>query len=385
MEGKMKKYTLDGTDEVELHIARDQATIADEVCASVSEDSFVALVLIGGYGRGEGGYHWVDGKPAAYNDYDYFLVVRGMSHRKARLLQQQLQPLAHRLSEEIGVEVDLAVLRSEQLNRLPFTLMHSEMQWGHRVVAGDTRVLRSMPAMPFDQLGKGEFVRLMNNRGALLLLNAKQLASKGEDMEEADRAVFFKYLYKAVLACGDALLAANDSYHPSYLEKLRRIQKLNDLPVKNFIDLYSTAVEEKFHPDHGSDMGKNLKKWQNRVLVCWLNTLSYFESRRLGTEVSDWNKYSCSDVPKGQLESSSILRNLLISVRDFGISHSFRHLHWSLLYPRERLIAVLPGLLSCTQATSEIPRNFTVPLGMEMKRSWSESVELYLCAWGRYA
>lgn len=42
MEGKMKKYTLDGTDEVELHIARDQATIADEVCASVSEDSFVA-------------------------------------------------------------------------------------------------------------------------------------------------------------------------------------------------------------------------------------------------------------------------------------------------------------------------------------------------------
>ncbi len=98
----MREYTLDGTDDVELHIARDQATIADKVCASVSAEDFVALVLIGGYGRGEGGYHWVDGKPAAYNDYDYFLVVRGMSHRKARRLQQQLQPCVSPRSWDAG-------------------------------------------------------------------------------------------------------------------------------------------------------------------------------------------------------------------------------------------------------------------------------------------
>ena len=181
------------------------------------------------------------------------------------------------------------------------------------------------------------------------------------------------------------MLAANDCYHPSYLEKLKRIEKLNDLPVKNFLDLYRTAVEQKFHPDENTNTGKNLKAWQNKVLNCWLNTLSYFESRRLGAEVSDWNKYSCAAISKGQLESSSILRNLLISVRDFGISHSFRHLPWSFRYPRERLIAVLPGLLSCTHMTSEVPRNFTVPLGMERKRSWSQSVDLYLGAWGRYA
>ena len=242
-----------------------------------------------------------------------------------------------------------------------------------------------MPLMPLAELGKGEFVRLLNNRGALLLLNARQLAGKGENMNRDERAVFFKYLYKAILACGDALLAANDCYHPSYLKKLERIKAFRALPVRNFIELYEKAVEQKFHPSYEAEHDHNLAQWQNRVVRCWLNSLSYFETRRLGTDVCDWSAYSLCSISKGQLESSRTVRNLLITVRDYGVAHCLRHFNWSLRYPRERLIAVLPGLLSCANADDKLPRNYSVPLGIRHKPSWAESVEHYLGAWSRYA
>ena len=35
--------------------------------------------MIGGYARGEGGIVWQQGNPAPYNDYDYFVIVQGLS------------------------------------------------------------------------------------------------------------------------------------------------------------------------------------------------------------------------------------------------------------------------------------------------------------------
>lgn len=385
IESSGDRYTLDGGVIVERRIDTDQQLIARKVMRAVPAEHFAALILMGGYGRGEGGYIMCNGSPAPYNDYDYFLVIKGMTHTKARRFQNDLQSLAHELSDEVGIEVDLAVLRQEQLNNLPFTLMNAEMKWGHRVIAGDAKILKTMPAMPIENLAKGEFVRLMNNRGALLLHNAKQLAGKGENLDPEGRAVFFKYLYKAILACGDVLLAANDRYHVSYVKKLERIKSLKQLPVENFIELYQKAVDQKFHPDHAADHAQNLVHNQKMVVSCWLDTLSYFESRRLGNDLSDWHAYSSSSIPKGQLESSSVVRNLLITIRDYGLIHSLRHINWSLRYPRERLIAVLPGLLTSANSDIELPRNYTIPLGFVHQPDWSESVECYLGAWARYA
>lgn len=380
-----RRYTYDGSAEVEARIEHDQQLIAQEVMAAVVPKHFHALVLIGGYGRGEGGYIWHADEPAPYNDYDYFLVLKDMSRRKARLLQAQLQTLAHQLSEKVGVEVDLAVLRSESLHRLPFTLMHAEMQWGHRVIAGDKDVLNDMPIMPFKSLGLGEFSRLMNNRGALLLLNAQSLAISESCLSIESRATFFKYLNKAVLACGDALLAAQGIYHPSYIEKMQRIETIAELPVDDFIHLYSDALEQKFHPAPEQYNDENLEDWQDRITQCWLNTLKLFEDQRLGKDISDWDNYVLAEIPKGQLESSNPVRNMIITLRDFGINHTLRHPGWSLRYPRERVIAVLPGLLTRSSSGASMPVSMTNPLAVEAGEKWSVCVEHYLEAWARYA
>ena len=376
------RYTHGGNSEVEARIAMDQSLIKIYVKDAVPKQNFLALVLMGGYGRGEGGYCLVDGKPAPYNDYDYFLVVKGMGRKEATALQADLHEVALRLSHIVGVEVDLAVLRQESLAAAPFSLMNAEMKWGHRVISGDPRVLEQMPAMPMDKLSLGEFTRLMNNRGALLLMNAMALDSKrtlkGKDLEE-----FFKYLFKAILACGDALLARNGTYHPSYVEKQKRLKFLKSLPCPEFLKLYMLAVEQKFYPDPDLYQNQDLEEWQTRVTNCWLTTLSRLEAHRTRRSISDWKEYARPRLPKGQLENAQVWRNIAITFRDFGMRHTLRYLDWARRYPRERLISVLPLLLARNQEA--VARNISIPLNIPLGTDWAGTAEGYLSTWKRYA
>jgi hypothetical protein len=360
----------------------DQSLIKIYVKDAVPKQNFLALVLMGGYGRGEGGYCLIDGKPAPYNDYDYFLVVKDMGRKEAAALQASLHKVALRLSHIVGVEVDLAVLRQESLASAPFSLMNAEMKWGHRVVLGDPRVLEIMPAMPIDKLSLGEFTRLMNNRGALLLMNIMALDSKrtleGKDLEE-----FFKYLFKAILACGDALLARNGSYHPSYVEKQERLKLLKSLPCPEFLKLYKLAVEQKFYPNPDLYQNQDPEDWQTRVTNCWLTTLSILEAHRTRRSISDWKEYARPRLPKGQLENAQVWRNIAITFRDFGMRHTLRYLDWARRYPRERLISVLPLLLARNQQA--VARNISIPLNIPLGTDWAGTAEGYLSTWKRYA
>ncbi|MCJ7815828.1 MAG: hypothetical protein MUP31_07225, partial [Xanthomonadales bacterium] len=375
-------YTFDANNRAEERMAMDQRIIGAYVEDAVPADHFEALVLMGGYGRGEGGYQFKDGQPSPYNDYDYFLIVRSMSRRAARGLQHELKELAHRLSVIVGVEVDLAVLRSESLASAPFTLMNAEMKWGHRVIAGNRHVIDSMPAMPFDQLALGEFTRLMNNRGALLLMNRRMLAL-GKQLDEHQREIFFKYLFKAVLACGDAFLAIEGSYHPLYAEKRRRMEFLKHSPGEDFLKLYALAMAQKFQPTASDFANEDLDSWLQDVTGHWLNAFSLLESCRTRDQIGSWKDYALPRLSKGQLETSQKLRNLAITLRDFGARHTLGNLNWALRYPRERLISVLPLLLKFESESTS--RNVIVPLAAPPQSDRSYVVERYLETWARYA
>jgi rhamnosyltransferase len=355
------RYTHGGNSEVEARIAMDQSLIKIYVKDAVPKQNFLALVLMGGYGRG---------------------VVKDMGRKEAAAMQASLHKVALRLSHIVGVEVDLAVLRQESLASAPFSLMNAEMKWGHRVVLGDPRVLEIMPAMPIDKLSLGEFTRLMNNRGALLLMNIMALDSKrtleGKDLEE-----FFKYLFKAILACGDALLARNGTYHPSYVEKQERLKFLKFLPCPEFLKLYKLAVEQKFYPDPDLYQNQDLEDWQTRVTNCWLTTLSILEAHRTRRSISDWKEYARPRLHKGQLENAQVWRNIAITFRDFGMRHTLRYLDWARRYPRERLISVLPLLLARNQQA--VAKNISIPLNIPLGTDWSATAEGYLSTWKRYA
>ncbi|WP_295447316.1 hypothetical protein [uncultured Thiodictyon sp.] len=378
-----ERYTLDGDAAVETRIARDQSLIAQAVTALVAPPAFRALVLMGGYGRGEGGYCLRDGQPEPYNDYDYFVVVRDLDRSKRQALAQALAQQAKALEPEVGVEVDFALLREDRLPAAEYSLMNAEMIWGHRVVAGDQRVLEAMPAMPLPRVPLGEFTRLMLNRGALLLMNQRRLAD-GSALTAGEQEVFFKYLFKAILACGDARLAGNRSYQPSYVQKAQLLNAL-DWPGKDaFIDLYTQASDNKFHPDYSRYAAEDATLWQARVVTIWLKTFSWFEAERTGKPIGDWNAYCAPTIPKGQGgQSWGGLRNTAITLRDFGPAELLRQPRWSLRYPRERLISTLPWLL--WNPGTGLPPAPAAALSVPVGTPWPEATATFLKWWGRYA
>jgi hypothetical protein len=261
--------------------------------------------------------------------------------------------------------------------------MNAEMIWGHRVVTGDPEILGAMPPMPFGTLPPGEFTRLLLNRGALLLMNRQRLAAAAPLGAEGQE-VFFKYLFKAVLACGDARLAGNGRYHPSYVQKRERLAAMDWGGKGRFMDLYGPAWEAKFHPDYGRYTEADATEWQERVVALWLATLAWYEQVRTGRAISDWDAYCSAALPKGQGGRSWWgLRNAAITLRDFGPAELVRRPRWSLRYPRERLISALPVLLShpfggLSPAAAEA---LAVPSGT----TWMEAVEAFLRLWRRYA
>jgi hypothetical protein len=378
-----ERYTLDGDAAVEARIADDQSRIAEAVTRLVPSSVFRGLVLMGGYGRGEGGYVRRDGRPEPYNDYDYFVVVRGLGRKGRKALEHALADRAKTLENEVGVEVDFALLREERLRKAEYSLMNAEMLWGHRVVAGDSAVLGSMPSMPFSGLPLGEFTRLMLNRGALLLMNRQRLGV-GASLEAAAREVFFKYLFKAILACGDARLAGLGRYHPSYVVKLERLRR-SDWPGKDaFMEVYSRALDNKFHPAYGRYAAENAEAEQDRVVTIWLETLAWLEGIRVGRAIGDWEAYASPAVPKGQHQASwGVLRHLATTARDFGLVELLREPRWSQRYPRERLISVLPLLLG--QPRDRLQPMVGRALALPRTASPEEAFATFLGLWRRYA
>jgi hypothetical protein len=383
-----RRYTLDGDAAVEARIEADQRRIAAAVDEAVPGEHFVALVLMGGYGRGEGGYVQTDAGPAPYNDYDYFVVIHGLGRKARDSLARRLGGIAHRLERQLGLEVDFALLPLKRLPRAESSLMNAEMRWGHRVVAGDSHVLDAMPEMPFRQVPPGEITRLLLNRGSLLLMDRQRLR-RGGALSATEREVFFKYLFKAVLACGDAWLARAGRYHPSYPVKLERLESLGQprpgvdaaAEWSRFLDLYRLAYRHKFHPAYAELSDARPDDWLARVVRTWLAALAGFEQRRIGRRFGNWIDYCAEGLAKGQAGSAA--RNLAVTLRDFGAAEALRRPGRSLRYPRERLIGTLPLLLSDLGAHPDPCVSHA--LALDADSTWDAAADAFLNRWRRYS
>ncbi|MEM7252234.1 MAG: hypothetical protein AAF493_12495 [Pseudomonadota bacterium] len=380
------RYTYAGCDTAETVIDDHQHLVAKAVKAAVPAVHLRALVLIGGYGRGEGGVQYRADGPRPYNDYDYFAVVEGVSGSAVNALNAQLKAVAHELETEVGVEVDFALLHYERLAEAERSLMNAEMLWGHRVVMGPSDILSTMPTMPFESLSLSEFTRLMTNRGSLLLINERDFARNAINTREA-REQCVKYFFKSELACGDAILARVGRYDPSYPVKEQRLTVLERelaTPDAATIDRYTQAVAAKFAPDYDAFVGRDLATWQRIAVEHWRATFAILESRRLGWEGIEWTAYRSPRVSKGQGADRNLswLRNAYINRREFGFSHLVRAGIWAIRHPRERLVSALPHLLAKPSAPDQ---RCTDALMLPPGASWSTCTDQYLRLWSRFS
>jgi hypothetical protein len=126
-------------------------------------DNFVALLLGGGYGRGEGGVVRKNGVEQPYNDLDFTLVVK----QKNRVPWDRLNSISEHYEEEIHIDVDFSrPLTLQDIAQWPHWLMWYDLLNGHIVIKGPADILtRHAPAALKRTLPPIEATRLVLNRG----------------------------------------------------------------------------------------------------------------------------------------------------------------------------------------------------------------------------
>jgi hypothetical protein len=311
------------------------ASLSAEVRQAMG-DNLVALVLGGGYGRGEGGVLLESGEERPYNDLDLALIVR----RKTGLPWEALHGIQHKYAALIGIEVDFSrPLTVDEVRIWPPTLMWSDLLHGHKVLDGPADILTAnAPDLPSDKLMPVEATRLMLNRGAGLLW-ALRIVRGCEPAPDKD--FIRRNYYKCGLALGDALLISHGRFATPYSGRgVRLSQLLGELSRPFPFDVsrfYEDALTFKFWP---GELASTPGEPQIEAMAnAWGQILLSIESRRAHREFQTAGEYAnWRDAREPEQNTIARWPRNFVRNRQLGC--------WSLRYPRERLYRELPVLLA---------------------------------------
>ena len=249
-------YSKNADPRVEHLIQNALEGIRAALAASPESSAIRAVVLGGGYGRGEGGATQ-DGMP--YNDMDFFVVLNGKKPSPG--LRALLDGLSSEWRGKLAIDIDFCCVKSlKTLYKDADTLMIQELFAGCRIVFGDEHIFDNAPRRPFTGLPWTEAARLLLNRGAGLLF-ARQRAS---DPAEAD--FVRRNIHKAALGCGDAILVVHHDYRTSGTERMEALRNYHE--ASWLIPAYEDALNFKYAP------GTVKEPDYAYHLDCWFRTIS---------------------------------------------------------------------------------------------------------------
>ena len=278
------RFTVAGSEAFEQDLAGRVREMTGRLIAALEPGEMVALCLIGGYGRGEGGVEVVAGRERPHNNLDLLLLSRKTD---PAALRARLAPLIRKEAARVGCGLDLGVVSYAALKRAPCRLMWFEARHGHKILAGDPEALQRLGRFTLDRVQPREMRDLMANRGTLLVLN--DLALESDILDEETRRMIVRHLIKAILGFGDALLYFHGRYHHMALERRARLSRL--LVPPGFGQLYEAAVEFRLRPDYARRAPRDVRRWQAEVRAILEKVHLEVEARRLGGDRA-WSDYA---------------------------------------------------------------------------------------------
>jgi hypothetical protein len=342
-----QRFTVDGSDELEQRLEKWCAEFTEDVRRIVPANVLDAVVLGGGYGRGEGGMLKTSDGEAAYNDLEFYIFVRGPLLLRERQLGGKLAQLGHAWSEKTGVEFESKLLTFQKIQEAPVSMFYYDLVVGHRWLFGangefqDCEHHRAAHRIPLD-----EATRLLMNRSSGLLFSKALLEKKEFSAEDAD--FVRRNISKAQLALGDVVLTAFGRYHSSCRERHRRLEKLEPAAaapwLSQLIEHHAVGVDFKLHPYVSKESAERLRTEHRAITSLAGEVFLWLEQRRFGRAFATHREYALDATPKHP--DTRALRNALINLRAFGPA-SVR-----VRYPRERLLNSLALLLWTSDALS---------------------------------
>ncbi len=370
------RFTLDGSDALESLIAETCEEIGREVTRIVPADKFQALLLGGGYGRGEGGVLATPDGDAPYNDLEFFLLISGHPRLNERRYGAAIHALEHRMTEKLGIEVEFKILSLEKLTSSPTTMFYYDLVCGHHVTAGPASVLDGCAHHADSaRIPAHEATRLMMNRCSSLLYAAERLARSEFTREDLDFTA--RNIAKAQLALGDVVLTTLGKYHWSCIERHQALNSINEseLPMTDLLAFHQDGVEFKLRPCPGTSTRDELQARHQFVTKAAWAVWAWQERKRLGISINSPAEYAHGG---NKCPETYALKNVLIRLRAFG-AKGLR----SLRYPREGLLNSLSLLLWAPELvpanTAYLSRQLVSPV-----TNRQEAIAAYEKLWHRF-
>lgn len=271
------RYTLRGSPAIEKRMAAMMSRIAGSIAKHFRPREYRSVVLLGGYGRGEGGVIRDMTGEHLHNNIDLLLIAATWGRKSG--LKRRLDTLLAPIAENEKIGIDTGVIGEIELRHAPPHVIWFDVRWGHRTILGDASIIPSLQPLSAKDIAVDDVHALLVNRASLLVIN-DAILDRGEPSPHHARYVV-KHLMKAVLGHGDALLFAYGRYHAGYLEKRRRIREIETL-TPGLAELYDAAAEFRFSPDYERYAHENLRDLTRRTRDILASAHLAFERLRSG-------------------------------------------------------------------------------------------------------
>jgi hypothetical protein len=350
---------------LDSHLARVRASFEEQGWQG-------ALVLGGGYGRGEGGVMQTPAGIGFSNDLDYFLFDEVPGAARLQAWCRQLERVE---SAVLGIDVEIKCLRADSMGDPSRSMMFADLVAGHRVVAGDAGFLaRLRGGLDFSRIATEEATRLLWNRGSGMFFCRCRM---GRD--EAMPFVIRNHA-KLKLALGDAWLCCNGQYTSQCRVRGARLAAA-DLPpdMPWLLPWHAEGVAFKFQPLAGGRTWPQLDEEARRLVEAWGRLYLATEAQRLQRRLAGFTEYLA--LPRLS-QSTPLGKNLALALRDKLKRGGFLRPLGD--YPRAGLMRALPCLLGLTAGgVAEAGRFLPSPAGDRSRsQTWEE---VYAKWWAYYA
>src|ERR1051326_5497169 len=328
-----RRFTIDGSDALEQYLENLCQRLAQRLRGLLPGRSLEAIVLGGGYGRGEGGVLRSAAGDAPYNDIEFYVFLRGNRLWNERRLGGRMISLSQELSEETRLHVEFKIESLRKLQRSAVTMFSYDLVVAHRIIFGPQDFFKNCTnhlnpaAIPLS-----EATRLLFNRcgGLILVREILEAATNdkvsGLSSEQADFVT--RNLAKAQLALGDAVLAFLGKYHWSVKERRLRMARLTDPAERRISDLnripnlveiaenHLVGVEFKLQPRLESKPIDKFRAAHTELSRLAADLWLFLENKRLNKQFASPQDYAFDSANKYPKTLS--IKNYLLNLRTFG-------------------------------------------------------------------
>ena len=347
----MGKYTLTGSQAFDNLIDRQLMLVTEEILNLIPQKDIAAILLGGGYGRGEGGVLIENDKEYLYNDYDLFVILKNISYLKKKKYQNKIHLIHEKFTPLFKIDVDVGPLQTvNAISNAPHWMMWYELKNGYKLLWGNKSIKSYFPDYSHEKMPIMEAYRLLLNRGVGLLLCKQHF----ETYEETESQEFIlRNIRKAQLAMGDAFLIKKERFHYSYKRRdeiFSELKQDEDMLTLGIYDYYKIAYQFKERP-HKPNLSKEqyLTEYQNTLqiyeaLYCWIFTNKFSQELNLSDYQMIIDDIFTKDVNL-KAKIKNIYKNVRFAKNKIDNSMIIKH-------PRYRLFMTLPYFLFNKQEIS---------------------------------